>query len=560
MAAALATGALIAPASASAYFQSVAVTNTPITAELPDGFVGLALEVSTPPKWFREQGAVPNPVLAQLIKNLDPGGHPVIRIGGASTERSWWPIPGESKPIGITYTLTPGWLNSVRALAIQTHARLLLSVNLEAGQVKIAQAEVREYLAGIGRKYIDAVEIGNEPDLYSRVPWYRRIGRIAVPWYSKVGTPIFARPASYSAATWAHDYARELHAIPPVPVAGPDSGNPDYLAAFGQFLSPHSEVRMVTSHAYGLTNCVTDPTAPQFPSLPNLLSLNASRGMAASQATDIALAHENGASYRVDELGSVSCNGMIGVSNTMASALWVMDGLMSLASLHVDGVNLHTYPHEINDLFDFRRVNGQWVGIVRPMYYGALMFARAAPAGSRLLRVDSPGQARLRSWATLGADGALRVLLINDSINQRAYVHLLVPPLFRGAPAGVIRLLARSVYATRGLLVGGRTFGATTTTGLLPAAVRKLAIPSHGIYQLSLRAGSAELLTLPAPDQLPLTTTTAPPQPRTGPITGPTGPTGPTGLTGVTGVTGVTGSGEQSGGGLLGPIRLPPLP
>ena len=35
---------------------------------------------------------------------------------------------------------------------------------------------------------------------------------------------------------------------------------------------------MLTSHAYGLNQCVTDPSSPAYPSVPNMVSLAASRG------------------------------------------------------------------------------------------------------------------------------------------------------------------------------------------------------------------------------------------------------------------------------------------
>src|SRR5581483_12419688 len=110
---------------------------------------------------------------------------------------------------------------------------------------------------------------------------------------------------------------------------------------------------------------------------------------------------------RVDELGSVSCGGKAGVSNTMASALWLADALMSIAAAHADGVNLHTFPHEINNLFDLQKGPGGVSAAVRPMYYGALLFTQAAPTGSRLLAVQAPDQPSLRPWATLGHDGLL---------------------------------------------------------------------------------------------------------------------------------------------------------
>jgi hypothetical protein len=252
---------------------------------------------------------------------------------------------------------------------------------------------------------------------------------------------------------------------------------------------------MLTSHAYGLNQCITDPTIPQYPSVANLLSVTASRGLLTGVAPYIALAHRNGATYRIDEMGSVSCNGRTGVSDSMASALWVLDTLCSFAASQIDGVNLHSFPNSVNGLFDFTRVGGSWKGVVYPLYYGAMMFAQAAPSGSRLLAIGSAAQDQLRAWATLAPDGRVRVLLINDGLSSSADA-LVHAPLGFGSHAGTLeRLLAPSASATSGITLGGQRFG-DTTTGVLPAPVLATAKRHGATYTVRLPAASAALLTL----------------------------------------------------------------
>ncbi|MFL5860417.1 MAG: glycosyl hydrolase family 79 C-terminal domain-containing protein, partial [Solirubrobacteraceae bacterium] len=181
-------------------------------------------------------------------------------------------------------------------------------------------------------------------------------------------------------------------------------------------------------------------------------------------------------------------------SNTLASALWVMDALFTIAGDGVDGVNLHSYPHSSNGLFDFSRSHGRWQGSVHPLYYGALMFAQAAPAGSRLLRVISGSRGPIRAWATLAPDHRVRILLINDSVHGSALAVVRTPRV-RG-PASVERLRARSAYATGGVTLGGRTFGAATPTGVLAPPVPQAVVPHRGVYAVTVPAASAALLTL----------------------------------------------------------------
>jgi hypothetical protein len=210
----------------------------------------------------------------------------------------------------------------------------------------------------------------------------------------------------------------------------------------------------------------------------------------------VAPAHRNGAAYRIDEMGSVTCNGRRGVSDTLASALWVMDALFTMAGDGVDGVNLHTYPNSANGLFDLITARGHPRASVHPLYYGALMFAQAAPAGSRLLRVVSGSTGPLRAWATRAPDHRVRVLLINDSLSDAASAVVRTPVV--PGPASLERLRASSAYATSGVTLGGRTFGAATVTGVLAPAVAQTVTPRAGTYTMTLPAGSAALLTLPA--------------------------------------------------------------
>jgi hypothetical protein len=65
--------------------------------------------------------------------------------------------------------------------------------------------------------------------------------------------------------------------------------------------------------------------------------------------------------------------------------------------------------------------------------------------------------------------------------------------------AAVEQLRAPSVHSTGGVTIGGQTFGAETTTGVLagPASHRTVT-PSGGGYPITVPAASATMLTIPA--------------------------------------------------------------
>ena len=195
-------------------------------------------------------------------------------------------------------------------------------------------------------------------------------------------------------------------------------------------------------------------------------------------------------------MGSVTCNGRVGVSNTMASALWAAAALFSVAQDGVDGVNLHTYAGLSNGLFDFTDSARGWTGAVHPLYYGALLFARAAPAGSRLLHVSLSGPPTLHGWATTGPGSVRHVVLLNDSLTNSAAVVVRAPRAVLGRrhrPAAAAHRAERS--ATGDLVLGGRTFGAATTTGLLRPPVSDPVPARGGAYRVTVPAASAAVLT-----------------------------------------------------------------
>ena len=152
-----------------------------------------------------------DPVLIQLLRNLVPGQSPIVRIGGNSADYSWWPIRGVLPPGRIRYSLTKGWLRMTKSFAAKAGAKLIMGVNLAGGRPALAAAEARAFMEGSARRYIDALEIGNEPDLYTTSVWYR----------DRRGRELLRPPATYGFADYCRRSSRWRQALPPVPVVGP---------------------------------------------------------------------------------------------------------------------------------------------------------------------------------------------------------------------------------------------------------------------------------------------------------------------------------------------------
>jgi hypothetical protein len=412
----------------------------------------------------------------------------VLRIGGNSTDATWWPVRGVSPPRAVDYALTPAWTASARALAGQLGAKLILGVNLAAARPRLSAAEADALVQGIGAGLIDAFELGNEPDVYALFPWYRGPRGL-----------VYARASGYGLSAFTSEARRTSALLPKLPLAGPATATLPWLAGIPALAAAEPALRVVTVHRYALQGCLTNPSSPAYPSIANLLSDRSSAGLAQGLAPYIAMAHARGLSFRVDELNSAAlagCLGRAGVSNTFASALWMLDALFNLASVGVDGVNVHSLPGAAYEPFTFSRDSAGWHAFVHPDYYAMLLFAQAFPPGARLLPVRAaPGPVKV--WGTLAPDGHTRVALINKSPRPER-VQLQLPP--GAGPAELEWLKAPGASATAGVTLGGRSFGAQTATGALPGAPRLQPVAQLlGSYSIRVPAYSAALLTRSTP-------------------------------------------------------------
>ncbi len=467
--------------------QRAAVTvgaDAPVEA-VPSGFVGLSFEYQAIGS-YAGTALQPDMVFEQLIANLAPHQRPVLRIGGDSTDHTWWPIPGVTDP-GLTYALTPAWAQATARVADDLDARLILGINLEADSPRIAEVEADELLRYIGPAQIDAFEIGNEPNLYSHFPWYT-LGGVAVP----------GRTGSYDLGQYESEVRHIVSVLPAgMPIAGPATGGTEWVNRLGTLLAGVPQISEVTYHRYP-TTCWGQPGQSTYASITNLLSRRDSDGLAASVHHYAAEAQAQGRPLRIDEVNTVACGGRNGVSNTFASALWALNTLFAFARQGVAGINVHTFPSAPYALFRFKLVDRAWTATVEPEYYGLLMFEQAAPPGSRLLKVDSTASSAIQVWATRGGAGApaseRRVVLVNDSQTRRSTVTLRVPGTHSGT---VSRLQAHDAAADSGVTLGGQRFAPRTTTGVLSGRLKLTQIRLAGDrYVITLPAASAALLTL----------------------------------------------------------------
>ena len=471
------------------------VENKPISRALPPGFLGLSLEYTTLPAFATGNDAADptrlNPLFLRLVANLTPGQQPVLRIGGDSSDWVYWPARGVKKPRGIRYTLTPAWMQTTRAVTRALHARLILGLNLEANNPRLMAAEVRAFRAHLGATPIDAFEIGNEPEIYGAIGWYRNAR----------GKMVHSRRHSYRFPSYVREFSRFSRVVPAgATLAGPASGGAKWWAETENFLRSEPRARLVTLHLYPLHRCYVPNQSPAKPSIAHLLALSSSTGLAAEIAPYVPDAHKAGARLRVDELNSVACGGSPRVSDRFASALWMLSTLLELAKTGVDGVNVHTSTQTYYRPFYFGRTrSGAWSAVVAPEYYGMLAFARAVPPGSRLLNVTGLGDQSLGAWGIRTPGGSTRVVMVNSSQRQAKTLALRLPGAAGSARfAHMTRLSAPApaATATTGITLAGQGFAPQTSTAELTGrrhAIR-LTRTHNGFFIVRLPAASAAIV------------------------------------------------------------------
>ena len=442
---------------------------------IPNSFLGLSIEFDELARYERL------PAFARFLGQLEtPGTGPLsLRIGGESADNTF--LSASQKLPGWSYLLTPTWFAQLSNLITTVHLRVIIDLNLAARSTVQATEMARDTVGALPAGSVQAFEVGNEPDLFRfgivgmRKVQYQRPG--AFGWAFKY------TPQSYASQFDAYAAAVRSSA-PGIRLAGPASADPG-TTWWNGLPAGRGKLALVSVHRYPFAAC-GPPNTPQYPTSAGFLSAAASTGLAQSVGASLALAHRRHLPLRITELGSASCTGHAGATDTFATALWAPDALFSLLAAGVDGVNVHSRWKTPNT-----PLNGVPVLQARPLFYGLVTFARMLGPGARLLRttVHASSTLALSTWVVHAQDGSTRALLINKSRN-RLTVGVGLPT--RSAAISEA-LRAPGATATSGLTLGGQTLGSDGLWHGTPSAV---SVPrtSSGSYVTTVPGYSAVLL------------------------------------------------------------------
>jgi hypothetical protein len=222
--------------------------------------------------------------------------------------------------------------------------------------------------------------------------------------------------------------------------------------------------------------------------------------------------HRYNLPLRVAEMNSISNSGHRGVSNSLAAALWTLDGAFEVAAAGAVGINLHWGDGLSLYAALLRQSSGS--SIVKPPYYAYLMFQMALGQGVSFISnpVIQTGSNRLvKVWPLVdNKTGGVRVVLINKHKSNPAYVAIRVAAAGgeQYADGKVIRMLGKQGLTDQWRVsLGGMTYKIGGAMKGTPAGelvkgqvLDKINQEKSGTvwkYPVTLPPGSAALLVIP---------------------------------------------------------------
>lgn len=457
----------------------VSVGNAAVGPQIPAGFVGLATTYFALEKLTGSNPAALDQPFEQVLSNLASSGSLSLRIGGDSGDWTWWPMAGVKRPPWVRFSLSPAWARVAKNLATAVKAKLILGINLEGDNRQITEHELLELKSHIGLSRIRALEVGNEPELYSKYPFYHE------------GTKaVRGRPRSYQAAAIVSDWDWMVAGLTTgVPLAGPGFTSFNGLADEAPLLRSTKRLSLLTVHSYPLKSLRCDGNRPLQES--QLFEPSSLQTLAGAAQAWTQVAGRYGVPLRVDEMNSVTCGGVANYSDSLGPALWALNILPMYAQAGVSGVNFDTVPGSLQSLISAIHTSSGWSVEVQPEYYGLLAFAQLTPVGSRLLPISTLPTGML-VWADRTPAKETHIVVTNVT-GKKQVVSLKATGV--SGTATVTRLQAPGgLSATQGVTLGGQI--------VLPGTGRLVGNPAsttisakNGHYIVTVPSGSAAIVT-----------------------------------------------------------------
>jgi hypothetical protein len=358
-----------------------------------------------------------NTDLIGLFRRLGPS---LVRIGGHSGDQTRW------NPNGAGLTRGQVAPRDIDALAGFLHATgwtVLYGVNLATSTPSAAAAEVAYATKWLGSS-LEAIEIGNECDLYGRG------------WFQNWTLTEFEQ-------LWGRFRTAILAATPSAVLAGPESADNirNWTIPFGQHVGSQ-QISLLTQHYYRGGGQSSSSTFANLLSSDGQLVYDLARLKAGAASI--------GVPFRLAETNSYYSGGAPGVSDSYASALWVINHLFQIALGGGAGANLHGGGNSPG-YTPIADTNGTVVE-ARPEYYGALLFTLAGQ-GMLLGTSVSVSGLNVTAYAVHSASGRLNIVVVNSDWKHNLNLSIDCGRKVRSAE--MLVMTAPALDATSGVKIQG---------------------------------------------------------------------------------------------------------
>jgi len=381
---------------------------------MPAQFVGLSYEKD---KLSQPVFAGSNANLIGLFKRLGSG---LLRIGGNSVDKTTWNPTGPGQTSG---QVAPPDVDALAAFLTAADWPVLYGVNLAQSTPEAAGSEVAYAAKSIGSNLF-GIEIGNEVDLYA---------------------------GHYFPSTWDFsDYltlwqsfaAAILAQTPGVPLTGPVIAyNTTWFSSFAQ--AEGKAVALLSAHYYRANG--QDPSS-NIQLLISYPDTNLQKYLTELKAP----ANAAGVPFRIAETNSFYNGGAPNVSDSYASALWVIDHLFTIALGGSVGANLHGGGNG-NGYTPIADNDGVVVE-ARPEYYGALLCTLAGQ-GNLLETSITAASLNTSAYTVQNSATQLSAIIVNKDMTQNLQFMATCPGSVQSATMQV--LTGPALSATSGVTIQG---------------------------------------------------------------------------------------------------------
>lgn len=391
-----------------------------------------------------------NANMAGMFRGL---GTSLLRIGGNTVDQVQWTPAGPGRTHG---QVAPRDVDALAGFIERCGWQVLYGVNLATSTPAAAADEVAYAAQALGPQ-LYGIQIGNEPDLYR--------GEYFPSW-----------TLGDFEQRWEQFRVSILQRAPQVLISGPgDSTNLDsWTVPFARYAGSR-QIGLLTQHYYRGNGRSPGATAAA------LVSPDTTLGGELARLRASAL--QIGVPFRLGETNSYFSGGAAGVSNSYASALWVIDHLFTIAQGGGAGANLHGggNGHGYTPIAD----RAGAVVEARPLYYGMRLFTLAGQGPMLQCRLRAAGL-NASAYALQRANGTLAIVVVNKEATQN--LALTVDCGRRVKSATLMTMSGPALEATSGVEIQGASVAVDGRFSPQPAHVLATAGSEVSAYVSALAA------------------------------------------------------------------------